>query len=386
VPVIYRRPMTMTDDHETTTTGWEDRAEVVGQGLRPAAAASDRAGELSVEAFETLRSAGLTSAVVPAELGGGGASHAELGRILRVLGRSDPAVAVTLSMHSHLVATQVWRHHHGQDATAVLEKVAGGAVLVSTGASDWVGSNGSAQRVDGGYRVTARKSPASGCEVGDVLVTSIRWDDAPEGPQVVHCAVPFRAEGVSIDKTWDTLGLRATGSHTVVLADVFVPDAAVSLVRPADVWHPVWNAVIGAALPLIMSAYVGIADAAVAASLDLVHGRTDPHIVQLAGEMVNAHLTGADAVEAMINSSQNLHFDNTDEHASKTFSRKTVAADALIATVRLAVELTGGVGYSRATEIERLYRDVHGCLFHPLPRAKQIGFSGRAALGLSPID
>ena len=55
-------------------------------------------------------------------------------------------------------------------------------MLVSTGASDWVGSNGTALKVDGGYRVSGRKANASGCEVGNVLVTSIRWDDAPDGP------------------------------------------------------------------------------------------------------------------------------------------------------------------------------------------------------------
>jgi alkylation response protein AidB-like acyl-CoA dehydrogenase len=288
-------------------------------------------------------------------------------------------------MHTHLVAFQVWRHNHGQDATAIFEKVAGGAILVSTGASDWIGSNGTAHQVDGGYRVSARKQPASGCEAGTILVTSIRWDDAPERPQVLHCAVPFAAEGVSIEQTWDTLGLRATGSHTVVLEDVFVPDAAVSLVRTADVWHPVWNSVVGAALPLIMSAYVGIADAAVADALDLVRARADsPHVVQMIGETLNAHTTGADMVDAMLASSANLQFDNTDDHASATLSRKTVAADALIASVRLAIELVGGVGYTRSTRLERLYRDVHGCLFHPLSRAKQTILTGRVALGLSP--
>lgn len=374
----------LTDHDESRTSDWEEAARAIGQDLSSAAATADRTGTLSVEAVDKLRGAGLTSALVPADLGGGGASHVEMGRILRVLGRFDPATAVTLSMHSHLVAAQVWRHNHGQDATAVFDKVVGGGFLISTGASDWVGSNGTAQRVDGGYRVSARKSPASGCEVGTALVTSIRWDDAPERPQVLHCSVPLAAAGVSIEKTWDTLGLRATGSHTVVLEDVFVPDAAVSLIRPADVWHPVWNTVIGAALPLIMSAYVGIADAAVAAALDVVRGRTDRHVVQLTGEMLNAHTTGADAVDAMLNSSENLRFDNTDEHASKTLSRKTVTADALMASVRLAMELTGGIGYTRSTPIERLYRDVHGCLFHPLPRAKQTEFTGRVALGMAP--
>jgi hypothetical protein len=219
--------------------------------------------------------------------------------MLRDLARSDPSAAVTLSMHSHLVAFQVWRHHHGQDASPQFEKVVGGAYLVSTGASDWVSSGGSARKVDGGYRVSARKSPASGCEMGTVLVTSIRWEQAGAGAQVLHCAIPFSAEGVSVEQTWDTVGLRATGSHTVVLDDVFVPDTAVSLVRPADVWHPVWNAIVGAAMPLIMAAYAGIADAAVASALEAVSGRSEDHLFQIAGEMTNAHLRASDAVDAM---------------------------------------------------------------------------------------
>lgn len=378
--------MTMTTIEEATVPpDWAGVAHRVAEGFGPPVAEADRTGELSTAAFERLREEGITSALVPADLGGGGVSHAEMGRILRELGRHDPATAVTLAMHQHLVAFQVWRHNHGQDASGVLKKVVGGAVLISTGASDWVGSTGSARKVEGGYVVNARKAPASGCEAGDVLVTSIRWDDAPDGPAVLHCSVPMSADGVTIDKTWDALGLRATGSHTVVLTDVMVPDAAVALTRPADVWHPVWDAVIGCALPLIMAPYLGITDAAVSAALDRVQGRADPHIVQLAGEMRTAHLTGADAVDAMFSAAENLHFANTIDHSAATLCRKATAADALIQAVRLAIEMVGGIGYSRATPLERLYRDVHGCLFHPLPRAKQVAFCGRVALGLPPV-
>jgi len=375
----------MTSPPTRTTSDWLEVAGELAAALRPGAAERDRSGELSADAFDTLRTAGITAALVPEEFGGGGASHADMGAVLRVLGRHDGPTAVTLSMHSHLVAAQVWRHHHGIDAEKVLRKVAEGAILISTGASDWVSSNGTARKVDGGFRVSARKNPASGCEVGQVLVTSIRWDDAPDGPQVLHCSVPFSADGVSIDFTWDTLGMRATGSHTVVLDDVFVPDAAVSLVRPADQWHPVWNTVCGAALPLIMAAYLGIADSAVAAARAAVAGRSEPHVIHLLGEMMNAHITAADVIAAMFDDSEDLHFANTDEHASRTLSRKTVATEALIDTVRLAIEVTGGVGYTRSSTIERLYRDVHGALFHPLPRAKQTILTGRVALGLSPI-
>jgi alkylation response protein AidB-like acyl-CoA dehydrogenase len=365
------------------TIDWAALTASLAPQLLPHVASHDASGALRPETFQLLREVGLTKALVPTALGGGGASHRELGAALRTLARTDPAAAVTLSMHSHLVALQVWRHHHGQDASALLGKVADGALLVSTGASDWVGSNGTAEKVEGGFRVSARKAPASGCEVGDVLVTSIRWEGGPDGPQVLHAGVPFSADGITVEQSWNTLGLRATGSHTVVLEDVFLPEAAVSLIRDADVWHPLWNIVIGAAMPLIMSAYNGMADAAVDIALGLVQGRSESHIVTLAGEMVTAHRAGTDAVDAMFASSQDLRFDNTDDHSSRTLSRKSTATDAFIATVRLAIELTGGVGYTRSTDLERLYRDVHGALFHPLPKPKQVMFTGRAALGLS---
>ena len=170
-----------------------------------------------------------------------------------------------------------------------------------------------------------------------------------------------------------------------MLDDVFVPDAAVSLIRTADVWHPVWNAIVTAALPLIMSAYVGIADAAVDIARRASATRQDPHVFQLLGEMLNAHTTAVDAIAAMYADSDDLQFDNTDEQSGRTLSRKTVASDAVIETVRLAIETVGGFGYTRSSDLERLYRDVHGCLFHPLGRAKQTRLTGRVALGLSPI-
>jgi acyl-CoA dehydrogenase len=189
--------------------------------------------------------------------------------------------------------------------------------------------------------------------------------------------------GVSIEQTWDTMGLRATGSHTVVLDAVFVPDHAVALIRPADVWHPVWNMVIGVAMPLIMSAYLGIADAA----LDLARGGAkSPHQASLLGEVVNAHTTATDLVSAMVRDADDLHFANTDEHAGRTLSRKTVAAAAMADTVRLAMELIGGSSYSRRGEMERIHRDMQGCQFHPLPRSKQLSFTGRVAMGLTPIE
>lgn len=380
-----------TFEHMTTITTprarteWIDLAREVGAALQSTTAERDRTGAVPADVFNDLRRNGVSAALVPADFGGGGASHADMGAILRELGRWDPAVAVTLSMHSHLVATQVWRHNHGMDASKLFERVAGGALLVSTGASDWVSANGRSRKVEGGFRVDARKPSSSGSEIGDIAVTSIHWAEGPDGPQVIHCAIPLTAEGVSVEQTWDTMGMRATGSHTIVFDDVFVPDGAVSLIRPADRWHPVWNIVLGAAMPLISAAYLGVADAAVEEAVTRSPGRTHGHVIQLLGEMRNAHTIATDVVHAMFVDSDDLHFANTDEHAAHTLSRKTVAAEAMITAVRLALEAVGGSAYSRRSPIERLYRDIHGVLFHPLPRARQTEFTGRVMVGLSPV-
>ena len=80
-----------------------------------------------------------------------------------------------------------------------------------------------------------------------------------------------------------------------------------------------------------------------------------------------------------------LHFDNVDAVAGSILARKSAASDALLATGRAALEAAGGAGFSRRDEIERLFRDLHGCVYHPLPKAKQTVFTGRVALGLTPI-
>jgi alkylation response protein AidB-like acyl-CoA dehydrogenase len=289
-------------------------------------------------------------------------------------------------MHFHLVATQVWHHNHGQPA-AILKRVhEENLILISTGASDWTDSYGSATKVDGGFLVSARKAPSSGAPGGDLAVTSFPWTDGPDGPHVIHCVVPFSAEGVSIDETWNSMGIRASGSHTIVFDEVFVPDEAVSLIRARGPWHPLWNAVIGSAMPLIMSAYLGAAERATEVALEMARAKADQqHIPPLVGQMLNSFATAHDAVGAMVSASENLTFDGTGEHSAFVLTRKTIAAEAMIETARRAVDVVGGAGYSRGNELERIFRDIHGCQFHPLPAAKQIQFTGRLALGLDPL-
>jgi alkylation response protein AidB-like acyl-CoA dehydrogenase len=139
-------------------------------------------------------------------------------------------------------------------------------------------------------------------------------------------------------------------------------------------------------MPLIMSVYVGIAEAASDLAIELARVRSDQQLVlPLVGRMLSRLSTVQDTVGAMVAMSDDLHFANTDQHASAVLMRKTTAAEGAIDTVRLAMDVAGGAGYLTATGLERLYRDVHGALYHPLPAVKQEPFCGRVALGLDPI-
>src|SRR5437764_9512418 len=152
-----------------TGTDWVALAQQLGTEFAPRAAAHDSDDSFVAENFDILKQHSIFAAGVPQELGGGGASHAELGAFLRELAHHCGSTALALSMHTHLVAATVWRWRQGQPVEPLLKRIAAEeTVLISSGGSDWLDSSGKAEKVDGGFRVTARKVFSSGCPMGDL--------------------------------------------------------------------------------------------------------------------------------------------------------------------------------------------------------------------------
>ena len=370
-------------------TDWLALAREIGPAFAARAADFDETDTFVAENYAELNARRFFSAGVPAELGGGGATHRELCTMLRELARHCGSTALALSMHTHLLAATVWRWRQEQPVEPLLRRIAEEQiVLVSTGASDWLDSSGTADRVDGGYRVTGRKIFGSGSPAGTLLVTSAVYDDPADGPTVLHFPVPIAAEGVTVLNNWRTLGMRATGSHDVLLDNVFVPEGAVSLRRPQGQWHTFFNVIVTIALPLVLSVYVGVAEAAcdLARVTARKKGRSghDPNLPYLLGEMDNALVTAQLAVQAMADLCDDYTFEPTVQTANAVLIRKTIAANACIQTVEKAFEVVGGGAFFRSVGLERLLRDVHGAQFHPLQEKRQHLFTGRVALGLDP--
>jgi alkylation response protein AidB-like acyl-CoA dehydrogenase len=367
----------------TTSGDFVQTIRKIGPGIAERAATCDLEGRFVADSYAELKQNKLFSAAVPVEFGGGGAGYAELCQGVRELARFCSSTALAYSMHSHLVAATVWRQRHGQPAEALLRKIAAQElILVSTGAGDWLESVGQAERVEGGYRVSARKRFCSGVPAGDLLVTSAPTQDA----EVIHFAVPVRSEGVTILDDWDTLGMRGTGSCSVQLTNVFVPEASISMRRPAGVWHPSWSVIMTLAPPIYMAPYVGIAERAAELARETVRGR-EPDAIMLStlGELQNQLALTQMAFREMVENVREYDFDPSPVRASETLVRKTLVTNALRATVQLAVELVGGSALFRRTGLECLLRDVQGAPFHPLSEKKQQLFTARVALGLSPV-
>jgi alkylation response protein AidB-like acyl-CoA dehydrogenase len=361
--------------------------QIIGPRFAEGAAERDQGDVFVAEHYDVLKEHKLFSALVPAELGGGGVRHSAMCAFLRQLAHYCPSTALALSMHQHLVAAAVYNHNNGRPGKKLLQRVAADeTVLISTGANDWMESNGAAERADGGFRVNAKKPFGSGSPKGGVLVTSAPYEDPKEGWQVVHFAVPFTASGLSLADDWRTLGMRATGSHTIILDNVFVPDDAIALRRPRGRFHPAWNVILTVAMPLIMSVYAGVAAAAAAIGSEQASKRqSDPAVPYLLGELSNELTTAQLALDDMIRLANDLDFAMTLEVANAVLVRKTIVAEHVLAAVEKALEAAGGAGFYRKTGLERLLRDAHGAQFHPLSGKRQHRFTGRIALGLDPI-
>jgi alkylation response protein AidB-like acyl-CoA dehydrogenase len=319
---------------------------------------------------------------VPRELGGEGLEVEQLCEILRSFAHACPSTALAFSMHTHQVAVNAWRWRHQKAPVApLLEKVAReGVVLMTTGGADWLQSSGEAIRAEGGYRVSARKAFASGAPAGDLLLTSAIVRDGRTPAQIIHFAIPASSAGFSIVPTWRALGMRNTGSHEVVLDDVFVPEAAVTLCRVHGEWHVFFHLLCMLALPIIYSVYLGIAEAARERALELARRRRpDEHLLQAVGDMENqlaaARIAHADWVTLAKSGEPGM------EGTNRAMIDRVLVTKGVLGTADAAMNVVGGAAFLRANGLERLFRDVQGARYHPLQEGPQRALAGRCALG-----
>jgi alkylation response protein AidB-like acyl-CoA dehydrogenase len=360
------------------------RARELGPLFAAKAAEFDAEDKFVADNYSALKAAGLVHAGVPAELGGSGAEVRELAAMLRELAHHCGSTALAFSMHTHQVAIPAWRWRHQQVAAVepLLRRIANDQIiLLSSGGSDWIGGSGWAAKVEGGYRITARKIFTSGAAAGDVLMTTALVQTEGQPDMVIHFPVSMKAPEVKVLDNWRTLGMRGTGSNDVLIENLFVPDTSVAVTRKAGEWHPLFQTIATVAFPLIYSVYLGVAESARDIAIALAaKRRQNQHTVALAGRM--------DTTLRAAQMAHNWMLDIVDRNApsaetvNEVMIGRHLVAENAIKTVELAMELAGGAGFYREYGLERRFRDIQGARYHPLQSGPQSEYAGAMALGL----
>jgi alkylation response protein AidB-like acyl-CoA dehydrogenase len=373
---------------KSTTKAWVAVARELATDFSTRAAEHDASDSFVAENYQAMRDAKMFSAPVPAELGGGGADFATHCEMIRTIGRGCGSTALAYSMHSHLLQALIWRWRHNATPPAeplLLRIATEELILVSSGGSDWLEGSGTLTKNDGTYSFNARKIFGSGSPSGDLLLTTGVYDDPEKGPTVLHFGVNMRGPGVTVLDNWRTMGMRGTGSNDIVIENVVVQDAAVSVRRPKGKWHRFFDVVSPIIWPLVCAAYLGVAESARDIALAQVQKkRDDPVVQQLVGEMDTELASARMAWEQLVLGGA------ADSEPSLTasdeiYKRKTIFSRSAVRAVHLAMEVTGGSSFFRSVGLERAFRDIQGIRFHPMHERRQYLFSGRVALGLDPV-
>lgn len=359
----------------------------------------DRENRFFQEDFDELKQAGYLQMPIPREIGGLGMSLAEVCREQRRLAYRAPATALATNMHLYWMGVAADLYRLGDTSLKwMLEEGARGEVFAAGHGEPGndlpvLYSTAKAERVDGGYKITGRKSFGSLSPVWTRLGIHAMDNSDPENPKVVHVFMPRDTPGYYVDDVWDTVGMRATASHDTVLEGAFVPDQYVGRVVPPDFAGAdlfvlaifVW------AEPTFGSIYLGLAQRALDLAVAGVKNKTSiaglsrsmayhPEVQHNVAEMVLA-LDGASAHVERIADDWSNGVDHGGLWPSKLVSAKYHAVEAAKKIVDRAYDVIGGSGMFKRHEIERIYRDVRAATIHPANSMLVHEIVGKTALG-----
>lgn len=363
----------------------------------------DKENRFFQEDFDELKQAGYLLMTVPQELGGLGLRLHDVARVTRQLAGYAPPTALGLNMHHYWIglAADLWRA--GDKSVGWMLKAAADGDVFAAGHAESGNdlpvllSTTKAERVDGGYRFQGRKSFGSLTPVWNWLGVHGMDSSDPSAPKIVHGFVPRRTEGVTINETWDVLGMRATKSEDTLLDNVHVPDAHVVRVVPAGaagVDHFVLG-IFAWALLNFGNVYYGLAQRIRDLTVEAVQGKTSlglsrsmayhPAVQYGVAEIVLA----LEAIGPQLDS-VTRDWSATDEHGPEFMPRivaaKYNAVEAAWKIADKAMELSGGFGMFKKSELERLFRDARAGRFHPTNSALTHELLGKLALGIDPDE
>ncbi len=381
-----------------TTEDAIDRAHSLAARFALTAAEVDRTAAFPFANFEALRDAGMLNLTVPREFGGEGMGLAPVCRVIETIAGGEPSTALVLAMHYiyHAVPALSGRWAPAMHEQLCRESLDGIALINVIRVEPELGTPtrgglpaATATRTADGWSLSGRKMYATGSPLLEHFLVWARTEG--DDPQVGYFLVRPGLPGVRIEETWDHLGMRATGSHDLVLDAVPLPTEYALDVRPVkgwsppDVWQGAWNNLVLAAL------YHGIAKAARTWLTGYLNERkpanlgaslaTLPRFQSAVGEM-DALLWASDRLIYTLAEATDRD-GYTGRTAFDSSMAKYIATNNAVKAVDIALSLIGNPGLSRTNPLERHHRDVLCSRIH-MPQDDMVTLmAGKAALGVT---
>jgi alkylation response protein AidB-like acyl-CoA dehydrogenase len=370
-------------------------ASALGAQFAKKAGLYDRSGDFPFENFAALSEAGILSLTIDPRLGGSGAGLSEALTVVQEIARGEPATGLVLSMH-YIQHAAIDRNPAFPALLAERlrrESVEGIALINGIQVEPALGSPSRgglpktlARREGQEWVISGHKLYATGAPI-------LRWfnvwaiTDEPE-PRVGNFYVPAGTPGLRILKTWDAIGMRATGSEDVVLEEVRVPLHHVVDLSPAGSAHQRNDTGRGWYFGMLAAVYNGVALAARDWLLQFLRSRSPaslgaplssvPRIQEVVGT-----IEGLLAVNAAL-----LRGIGEDTDRGKVLGLagaglvKQIVTSNAIEVTTLALSLCGNHGLSQSNDLERHHRNALCGRIHA-PQDDTIRLAaGKAALGL----
>jgi alkylation response protein AidB-like acyl-CoA dehydrogenase len=379
-------------------------AEQLAPQLAARAAEHDRDGTYPFEAIDALKAAGYFAAPIPVDLGGLGVSSAhDLVVASSRLARGDASVAIGVNMHLVAVLNMERRRRDAVAAGAdrarafasSLQQIARDGVVLAAAISergqDLTRPGTRATRTESGWRIDGRKMFCTMSPAATDLYVAVSYVDDDGVERYAYAMVPTDLPGVVINDDWDALGMRASGSNSVSLEGVELPESGVRGGFRAGDPLPYMERNLVAGL-FHASASLGIAGSADAIARASVAGRINGDarprmlvadsavdlaaargVLSRAATLIDDHHADTPASDA----AEALGALFAEAQAAKAFVNEAAAR-----IVDRALALSGGAGYVNGSPLARAYRDVKaGSFMHPLGANRAYDYLGHVVLG-----
>ncbi len=357
----------------------------------------DRDGSFPVEDFAGLPESGLMGLMAPAALGGAGADFAGYVEVAMALAEGSGATALVYNMHASVTGAlsrtsdELARalgvpESYFEMRDRVLAGAAEGAFYAVAMSERGAGSRLSAmattyEPVDGGFHIVGAKTFCSGAGYADAYLVAAKAAGS-DPPKVSHFLVPA-GEGITVEQTWDSLGMRATGSHDVHLDVVAPPESLLGGLEGltlllAEVM-PQWLIASYAAV------YVGVAAAAVTSAAAYAGSRGLDRLPMVRARLGRADAAVAAAREVVRTAARAVDADPGTEETNRWIWRaKLVAGDTAAAVAGSLLEACGTAATRRGHPLERIYRDARCGALQPATSDVCADWLGLAVLGRDP--